>query len=110
MEDLEYSESDFLSLNSSERNGGLSASNHKLMPEAAVIITWYHSGSTRLFRNMRFLIMSNPQYDLVIGARSIAKHNLLSPPNFGAEGIVVYTANTGAVYTHLSQISILTFH
>jgi len=47
---------------------------------------------------MRFLVMSNPQYDLVIGARSIAKHSLLSPPNFGVNGVVVYKADTGMVY------------
>ena len=99
IEDLEYPESDFLPLNPVEKEGGLSASNHKLIPEAAVIITWYHAGSTRLFRNMRFLVMSNPEYHLVIGARSIAKHNLLSPPNFGAGGDRhEYNGETSTVY------------
>jgi len=99
VEDLEYPESEFLPLNPVEREGGLSASNHKLIPEAAVIITWYHAGSTRLFRNMRFLVMSNPEYHLVIGARSIAKHNILLPPNFQAgRESVQYKGVTGTVY------------
>ena len=100
MKDLEYSDSELLPLNPSEKNGGLSASNHQLVPEAAVVLTWYHPGGTRLFRNMRFLVMSNTQYDFVIGARSIAKHYLLSPPNFG---VVQYKADTGTYKSFLGK-------
>ena len=38
-----------------------------------------------MFRGMRFLISPNPRCDLVIGAHSIEKHNLLSPPNLMAD-------------------------
>ena len=110
LKDLEYPESDLLALNSSERNGGISASNQKLIPEAAVKITWYHVGSPRLFRKMRFLVMSNAQYDLIIGARSIVKHSLLSPPNFGVGvGAVQYKAETRMSRRPLTRNSLLTF-
>jgi len=78
---LGYPESAFLELSDSEKLGGIGATGHTLIPDGAIYLSWYHSQSTRLFRDMRFLISPHPHCDLIIGARSIQQHNLLSKPN-----------------------------
>jgi len=47
----------------------------------AIHLTWYHKSSTRVFRDMRFLISEHPMYDLIIGARSTQEQNILDVPN-----------------------------
>jgi len=83
---LGYTEADFVELTEQEKYGGTSASGHRVTPEAAVLLTWYYGTSPRTFNDMRFLVTSNPDCDLVIGVHSIVKHKLLSPPNLGVEG------------------------
>ncbi|KAF2190028.1 hypothetical protein K469DRAFT_747301 [Zopfia rhizophila CBS 207.26] len=74
---LGYTE--FRKLKAREQNGRTSAT--ELMPEGAILLSWYHSASTQLFRNMRFLVTRNASFDLIIGTRSIVKYNLVSPLN-----------------------------
>lgn len=81
---LGYSESSFHELTTEEEYGGTGVTGHKLIPESAIYLTWYHNNSTRVFRDMRFLISEHPMYDLIIGARSIHEHNILDVPNLMA--------------------------
>ncbi|KAF7879477.1 hypothetical protein EAF04_000673 [Stromatinia cepivora] len=81
---LQYSEANFVSLTAEEKEGGFGVTGHKLVPEGAIYLTWYHSKSTRVFHNMRFLVSPYSQCDLIIGARSIQKDNLLGVPNLMA--------------------------
>lgn len=83
---LGFSAANFRELTSEEKKGGTSVTGHTLIPEGAVYLTWYHKKSTRVFRNMRFLISPNPHCDLIIGARSIQKDKLLGVPNLMDEG------------------------
>ncbi|ATZ54156.1 hypothetical protein BCIN_10g01760 [Botrytis cinerea B05.10] len=81
---LEYSEANFVRLTAEEMEGGFGITGDKLVPEGAIYLTWYHSKSTRVFHSMRFLISPHSQCDLIIGARSILKDNLLGVPNLMA--------------------------
>lgn len=47
----------------------------------AVHVSWFHSGGTTVFRDMRFLVSESAQVDLVIGTHTLIRHNLLSPPS-----------------------------
>jgi len=78
---LGYSEADFHKLTKEEEDGGTGITGHKLIPDGAIHLTWYHGNSTRVFRDMRFLISEHPMYDLIIGARSIKENNILDVPN-----------------------------
>jgi len=82
---LEYSPSHFSVLTDEEKEGGSGITGHKLIPDGAIYLTWYHKRSTRVFRNMRFLISPNQHCDLIIGARSILKDQLLDVPNLLSE-------------------------
>ena len=53
-----------------------------LTPEGAVHLSWYHSTSAQVFKDMRFLVLKNAEVDLLIGSHSLVKYNLISPPNF----------------------------
>lgn len=89
---LGYSEADFQKLTTGEENGGTGITGHKLIPDGGINLTWYHNNSTRVFRDMRFLISEHPMYDLIIGAHSIQENNILDVPNLmttPAEGIVL---------------------
>jgi len=81
---LEYPESAFCPLTKEEEVGATSITGHRLIPEGAVCLTWYHKKSTRVFHNMRFLISPNEHCDLIIGAQSIQKHRVLDVPNLMA--------------------------
>ncbi|THV51885.1 hypothetical protein BGAL_0096g00320 [Botrytis galanthina] len=81
---LEFSEANFGPLTAEEKKGGFGITGDKLVPEGAIYLTWYHSKSTRVFHSMRFLISPHSQCDLIIGARSILKDNLLGVPNLMA--------------------------
>jgi hypothetical protein len=78
---LGFTETEFCSLTDNEKRGGTSATGHQLIPEGAIHLTWYHHNSTRVFRDMRFLVIGSSHYDIVIGARSIMKYNILGVPN-----------------------------
>jgi len=82
---LQYSESNFSELTKEEKKGGTGITGHTLIPDGAIYLTWYHKKSTRVFRNMRFLISPNQHCDLIIGARSILKDRLLDVPNLMAD-------------------------
>ncbi|KAF7948460.1 uncharacterized protein EAE97_003871 [Botrytis byssoidea] len=92
---LEYSEANFVPLTADEREGGFGITGDKLVPEGAIYLTWYHSKSTRVFHSMRFLISPHSQCDLIIGARSIQKDNLLGVPNLMATVPITRVANEG---------------
>jgi hypothetical protein len=68
---LGYSEADFQKLTREEEIGGTGIIGHTLIPDSAIYFTWYYSNSTKVFRDMRFLISEHPIYNLVVGARSI---------------------------------------
>jgi hypothetical protein len=78
---LGYSETNFLGLTKEEEIGATGITGHRLIPEGAICLTWYHSNSTRVFRDMRFLVSEHPNYDIIIGAHSIRQNNILDVPN-----------------------------
>ncbi|PMD62419.1 uncharacterized protein K444DRAFT_627355 [Hyaloscypha bicolor E] len=78
---LEYPESAFCPLTKEEEAGATSVTGHQLIPQGAIHLTWYHKKSTRVFRDMRFLISPNENFDLIIGAWSIQKDRILDVPN-----------------------------
>lgn len=78
---LGYPESYFQPLTKAEEAGGTGVTGHKLIPQSAISLTWYHSNSTRVFRDMRFLISEHPMYDLIIGSQSIHQNRILDVPN-----------------------------
>jgi hypothetical protein len=92
---LQLSEANFQALTKEEAKGATGITDHKLIPEAAIYLTWYHKKSTRVFRNMRFLISPYQHYDLIIGARSIREHNLLDVPNLMAGLLGRSAVNSG---------------
>jgi len=82
LQHLGYCESDFAKLKDSDRAGS-SVSGHPVIPDGAVKLTWYHPGSVRIYRDMRFLVLENATYDLVLCAQAIEKHKIVNAPNFG---------------------------
>ncbi|RDW56921.1 hypothetical protein BP5796_12988 [Coleophoma crateriformis] len=86
---LGYSETSFQKLTKAEEEGGTGITGHKLFPSGAIYLTWYHNSSTRVFRDMRFLVSEYPMYELVIGAHSIEEENILNVPNLMG-GVVFY--------------------
>jgi len=94
---LGYSEANFQKLTKEEEEGGIGITGHTLIPKGAINLTWYHSNSTRVFRDMRFLISEHPIYDLIIGAHSIREQNILDVPNLmgGPGGTGRTDADTG---------------
>jgi hypothetical protein len=101
---LKYPESAIEPLKDSEKFGGVSSTGEILIPEGACHLTWYHNKSTQVFRGMRFLISPNPRCDLVIGARSIERHNLLSRPKLIAPAIVDPKGNLVALLRNIQNI------
>jgi hypothetical protein len=81
---LQFPEANFRSLTEKEKRGGTGYTGHTMVPEHAIYLTWYHKKSTRVFRDMRFLISPNQHCDLIIGAHSIRQHKLLDVPNLMA--------------------------
>ena len=81
-----------------ERHGGVSASGHAIHPKGAIYLSWYHSTSPQ-YSNMRFLVVENIHFDLVIGTDSIVRHNLISPPNLSViDGVTVIAQ--GGMFWH----------
>jgi hypothetical protein len=87
---LGYPKSAFCSLTKEEEVGATGITGHRLMPEAAIYLTWYHKKSIRVFRNMRFLVSPTPHFDVIIGAGSIQEDGLLDVPNFSAHDDVIF--------------------
>lgn len=77
---LELPASSFENLSKEEERGGTGITGASHIPQGVVHLTWYHKSSTRVFRDMRFLISATSHCDLIIGARSIQKENILSVP------------------------------
>ncbi|KAF2464167.1 uncharacterized protein BDR25DRAFT_346844 [Lindgomyces ingoldianus] len=71
----------FKSLKPRERNGGIVASGNIHNVSGAIHVSWYHCTSSKVFRNMRFLVSESAPVDMVIGTHSIVRHQLISPPN-----------------------------
>jgi hypothetical protein len=100
---LEFSEANFSELTTAEKEGGTSATGHTLIPDGAIYLTWYHKKSTRVFRNMRFLVSSNQHCDLIIGARSIHKDKLLTVPNLMVEPQGILKFQNGTTYINFDE-------
>ncbi|PSN70379.1 hypothetical protein BS50DRAFT_632272 [Corynespora cassiicola Philippines] len=83
--ELGFEESDFKKLTQREEKGGKSASGHIIVPKGAVYLSWHHGSSGR-YRDMRFLVAPNVDFDIIIGSRALTKYDILSPPNFGSVG------------------------
>ncbi|KAF8855596.1 hypothetical protein BDZ45DRAFT_501641 [Acephala macrosclerotiorum] len=77
---LGYSVTDFHKLTKEEERGGTAITGDLHMPQGAIYLTWYHRNSTRVFRNMRFLVSPYGGCDLIIGARSIKQDKILNVP------------------------------
>jgi hypothetical protein len=84
---LGYSESNFKKITKQEERGGTGVTGHKLVPTGAIYLTWWHSKSSRVFHNMRFLVSEYPLYDLIIGAASIQEYGILDVPNLTTANI-----------------------
>jgi hypothetical protein len=77
---LEFPASSFIKLTEEEESGATGITGDSHIPQGAAYLTWYHKKSTRVFRDMRFLISSNEHCDLIIGAQSIQKDKILDVP------------------------------
>lgn len=86
--ELGYEPSSFYKLTDDEARIDTTGPIGAILPEGAIYLTWYHKSSTRIFRNMRFLVSRNMQYDMIIGAHSIQRENLLDVPNLLARKTV----------------------
>ncbi|KAF2786557.1 hypothetical protein K505DRAFT_343700 [Melanomma pulvis-pyrius CBS 109.77] len=85
---LGYTEADFKELRSREKTG-LSSSGHAITPKGAIFLSWYHSTSPQ-YSNMRFLVVEDYHYDLLIGSEAIVRHKLMASPNFSqANGVSI---------------------
>lgn len=83
IEELGFQDSDFNRTGLTEgEKSGISASGHPVIPEGWIELTWYPPNCPMPYRNMRFLILENPKFELTICARTIEKHNILSKPFF----------------------------
>ena len=92
---LQFPEANLRGLTEKEKRGGTGITGDTFIPENAIYLTWYHRKSTKVFRDMRFLVSPHSHYDLIIGAHSIREHNLVDVPN-------MMMAKNG----HLSKIAI----
>jgi hypothetical protein len=81
---LQFPEANFRQLSEREKKGAIGITGSRFIPEAAIYLTWYHKKSTRVFRDMRFLITPDQHCDLIIGAYSIQANQLLDVPNLVA--------------------------
>ena len=82
VEKLGFTPSDFKALTHKEEFGGFSATGHRIDPIGALKLTWYHESSVKIFTNMRFLVIKDANYDLIVGSDSLYKHKLIGQVNF----------------------------
>lgn len=93
---LGFTETDFQELTELERQGGVTVAGEPFPIDAAIFLSWHHNTSLKRFRRMRFLISSHAKnFDMIVGAHTIAKYNLMSRPVFGMD----VNTNTGIVRT-----------
>ena len=93
---LGYKKGEFKPLRTRER-AGESSSGHPIHPNGAILLSWYHSTSPQ-FSNMRFLVVEDYHFDLLIGAESMYRHKLLSPIIFTLQsknGVSVVAKTSG---------------
>lgn len=93
---LGYKEAEFKPLRTREM-AGESSSGHPIRPKGAVLLSWYHSTSPQ-FSNMRFLVVEDYHFDLLIGAESMYHHKMLSPIIFSHQqkiGVSVVAKTNG---------------
>ena len=77
---LGFPSSSFGELTKEEEIGGTGIMGEQHIPLSVIHLTWYHNNSTRVFRDMRFLVSPAPHCDLIIGAWSIQKDRILGVP------------------------------
>jgi hypothetical protein len=75
---LGFPASSFTKLTKEEEMGGTGINGDSHIPQGAISLTWYHKNSTRVFRDMRFLVSPTQYCDIIIGARSIQTEKILS--------------------------------
>jgi len=88
---LGYTE--FQPLKPREKGGGtvMNGQVHNVL--GAIHISWYHSTSPKVFRDMRFLVSESASVDLLIGTHSIVRHRLISPPNLEVTSYHIQISN-----------------
>lgn len=74
---------DYAPLRPAEEHGGKVATGHIHEVKGSVRVSWCHVTSPKMFNDMRFLVSESEEFDLVIGAGSIWRENLLPAPNLG---------------------------
>jgi hypothetical protein len=109
---LEFPSSSFEKLTKEEETGGTGITGEPHIPLGAVNLTWYHKNSTRVFRDMRFLVSPSQHCDLIIGAWSIQKDKILDVPCLPAKkrprDSLIGVTDT-AVHESMSNITHLLF-
>jgi hypothetical protein len=85
---LGFPSSSFGKMTKEEESGGTGITGEPHIPLGAIHLTWYHKNSTRVFRDMRFLISPAQHCDLIIGAWSIQKDKILDVPCLPAGDMV----------------------
>ncbi|KAF1924859.1 uncharacterized protein M421DRAFT_272224 [Didymella exigua CBS 183.55] len=85
-----YVTSDFQTPTPYESEGARTLTGEPFAVEAAIYLSWHHSSSPITFRQMRFLIISNSEFEMIIGSDTISKHSLLVPPVFATGSRSVY--------------------
>jgi len=78
--ELGYIKADFQDLRPEEKSGR-SSTGHTINPLGAIKLSWFH-GTSPQFTNMRFLVVDDYYYALLIGAACIERYQMMSPPNF----------------------------
>lgn len=82
VESLGFTPSDYEPLSSMEKQGGQTMTGEACPVDGAILLSWHHNSSPVHYRQMRFLVSSRAQVDMIVGTRSIIKHNLMAPPVF----------------------------
>lgn len=79
---LGFDQREYEQITEREKQGGTVATGHKHYVHGAIRVSWSYGTGTEIIRHMRFLVSENEHLDMIVGARSIRKWNLISPPNF----------------------------
>ncbi|KAF2627733.1 hypothetical protein BU25DRAFT_421702 [Macroventuria anomochaeta] len=101
---LGFTESDYQDLSDLESQGGVTMAGQPFPVEAAIFLSWHHNTSLKRFRQMRFLISSHARnFEMIIGAQTICKYNLMSRPVFNLESGVVNSSSKGKLLVYASS-------
>ncbi|KAH6615384.1 hypothetical protein C7974DRAFT_65081 [Boeremia exigua] len=96
VETLGFTETDYQELSELERQGGVTMSGEPFLVEAAIFLSWHHNSSLKRFHRMRFLVASHGKnFDMIIGAQTICKYELMSRPVFGLDNGIVKSSGSG---------------